>query len=248
VKSSRFPQQLVPLSILFGLAIAGLIVIRAVFVPATFGEYGHYRAAAVGDIMKINEVYAGYKVCVECHSDIFDMKQQSPHKGLSCEVCHGAAAGHASAPDSTKPNVPTGRDLCTLCHGFNESRPSGFPQVIAIQHNPGRPCMACHNPHSPLAAGAVEECVACHAGIANQKAVSSHTTLACTRCHTVPKEHFTQPRAFQAQKPQAKEVCGSCHAKGAEAPAEIPRIDLATHGGRYICWDCHYPHYPEARQ
>ena len=24
-------------------------------------------------------------------------------------------------------------------------------------------------------------------------------------------------------------------------------VELATHGGRYVCWQCHYPHYPEGR-
>ena len=26
---------------------------------------------------------------------------------------------------------------------------------------------------------------------------------------------------------------------------EIPRVDMATHGERYVCWQCHYPHSPE---
>jgi hypothetical protein len=43
-----------------------------------------------------------------------------------------------------------------------------------------------------------------------------------------------------------KEFCGTCHARGADSPPEIPRIDLATHGGTYLCWQCHYPHHPEA--
>ena len=49
-KLSRFPQQVIPLAILFGLAIVGLILIRHFLVPDTFGEYGHYRAKAVDEI------------------------------------------------------------------------------------------------------------------------------------------------------------------------------------------------------
>ena len=32
----------------------------------------------------------------------------------------------------------------------------------------------------------------------------------------------------------------------ADSPAEIPRVDLASHAGRDLCWQCHYPHFPEA--
>ena len=27
---------------------------------------------------------------------------------------------------------------------------------------------------------------------------------------------------------------------------EAPHIDMTEHGGRYLCWQCHYPHYPES--
>lgn len=246
MKESRIPQQLIPLGILFTVVLAGYLVVRAILVPPTFGDHGHYRAAAVDQIKALPVSFAGTKACLDCHSDVYDLKQQSPHRGLSCESCHGAAAAHAEAPDETKPTVPSGRDLCILCHGYLESRPSGFPQIISATHNPGKSCMTCHNPHSPQTGGAAGECSDCHAGIASQKAVSHHADLACTRCHTVPKEHFAQPRVFAAQKPASKEVCGSCHSS-ASAPKEIPQIDLASHGGRYICWDCHYPHFPEAR-
>lgn len=246
MKSSRIPQQVIPLIILFGLGIITLLVARKLLVPKTFGEYGHYRAAAVDEIASLKPVYAGYKQCIDCHSDIYETKQKASHKGLSCEVCHGAALAHAEDPENVKPIVPTGRELCAKCHGYNVSRPSGFPQVIAETHNPGKGCMTCHNPHSPAPAKIIDQCAACHARIANQKAVSHHATLACTQCHIVPEQHFVTPRTVAAEKPSVKEVCGQCHDRAANSSPEIPRIDIATHGGRYMCWDCHYPHFPEA--
>ena len=30
-------------------------------------------------------------------------------------------------------------------------------------------------------------------------------------------------------------------------PFHQPRIDLATHNPRYLCWQCHYPHDPKAQ-
>jgi hypothetical protein len=106
--------------------------------------------------------------------------------------------------------------------------------------------MICHNPHNPTLPHTPQDCSACHREIASEKGVSPHVSLACTECHNVPKGHLTSPRAVDAQKPANREFCGRCHAKGATSPSEIPRIDLATHWERYQCWDCHYPHHPEA--
>ena len=38
--------------------------------------------------------------------------------------------------------------------------------------------------------------------------------------------------------------CGTCHA--ADIP-DVPQVNLRDHGEPYVCWQCHYPHYPEAR-
>ena len=32
-----------------------------------------------------------------------------------------------------------------------------------------------------------------------------------------------------------------------DAAKEIPRVDMFSHGERYMCWQCHYPHLPEVR-
>jgi ribosomal protein S27AE len=46
-------------------------------------------------------------------------------------------------------------------------------------------------------------------------------------------------------KPTERSFCGICHAEDAPTPLTIPRVDLSTHGEDYLCWQCHYPHYPE---
>ena len=40
------PQQVPRLAVVFILAIVALVVARALLIPETFGELGHYRAAA----------------------------------------------------------------------------------------------------------------------------------------------------------------------------------------------------------
>lgn len=241
------PHQLVPLIVLFVVLIGVLVVARQLFVPETFGQYGHYRAASVDEVAALPMAYAGYRACLACHDDIYQKKQLSLHAGLACETCHGAAAAHANGESEELPYVPRGRDHCQLCHGFNPARPTGFPQILPDMHNPGAACIGCHDSHSPRLTGTGGECSACHRMIANQKAVSTHATLNCTDCHTVPVDHSTQPRLVRAIKPTTAATCGRCHAKESSAAAEVIRIDMTDHGGRYLCWECHYPHLPEAR-
>jgi hypothetical protein len=243
---SKIPQQIIPLIILFALVISSLFVARYFLVPDSFGDLGHYRADSVEEIKAQIPVYAGYQVCYDCHDDIYDLKADSYHKGVSCEACHGPAGEHVEAPDEVTPNIPRGRGYCPLCHGYNPSRPSGFPQIMPERHNPGQECMECHDPHNPLLPHAPEECSACHRDIANVKMVSHHVNLACTVCHEAPDEHMSNPKFVKAQKPTSKETCGNCHDENSDSDKKIPKIDIETHSERYLCWDCHYPHHPEA--
>jgi len=44
-------------------------------------------------------------------------------------------------------------------------------------------------------------------------------------------------------------MCGRCHVAGSEDPqASSAVVDIASHGGTYVCWECHYPHLPEGRK
>jgi hypothetical protein len=131
-----------------------------------------------------------------------------------------------------------------VCHAYDRSRPTGFPQINPASHNPDLPCITCHNPHDPVPPEVPQECSACHAQIARTKAVSRHASLACTTCHEVSEQHKVSPRSALPGKPQTREFCGQCHAGGA-GDSPVPQIDLATHGSHYLCWQCHYPHMPE---
>jgi hypothetical protein len=247
VKSPGIPKQVISLVVILVVALGALITARILFVPASFGKYGHYRADAVTEIAQKPIQYAGTGACAECHDDIYQNKQASHHRGLSCEVCHGPAAQHTEAPDEHLPKINRDRSLCVLCHGYNPSRPTGFPQITAELHNPGKACILCHSPHSPTLPHSPDDCSACHGGISNEKAVSPHADLECVTCHEVPADHLLSPRLVLALKPTTREFCGRCHAQDATSSSEIPRVELVSHGGRYLCWDCHYPHHPEAK-
>ncbi|MCP2618983.1 hypothetical protein NLC82_06145, partial [Candidatus Aminicenantes bacterium AC-335-A11] len=242
---NRIPDQLKRLLIPVILVIGLFIAMRHLFVPSDFGKYGHYRASAVEEVASKEIKYSGHRVCEECHDDIVEIKKNSYHRNVACEVCHGPAAAHTQDPEGNQLLAPTGRGYCPLCHEYLPSRPTGFPQIVSESHNPMRACISCHDPHDPKPPTVPKECEACHADIARAKALSHHVYLSCTQCHETPPEHKVRPREFRPKKPNNREFCGTCHSKDAPSPKEIPRVDMATHGERYMCWQCHYPHLPE---
>src|ERR1035437_5397573 len=145
----KIPQQIISLFILFSIIFISFITMRHFLIPPSFGLYGHYRADSVDEIRAKKIKYAGSEACIDCHEDIYNLKAKSYHKGVSCEVCHGPAAAHIDDPSGVKPEIPHERSQCTICHNYNPARPTGFPQIIASQHNPGFFCTHCHQPHNP---------------------------------------------------------------------------------------------------
>ena len=143
--------HLIRMAGLFAAGIATFLVLRWLMVPADFGELGHYRSGALTDNMARPLVYAGQAVCVECHTDVAEVRAKGRHATVSCESCHGAQAAHASAgdPASVKPPRPDARTTCVACHTASISKPGTFPQVVPAEHAPDGPCSACHAVHNP---------------------------------------------------------------------------------------------------
>jgi hypothetical protein len=253
----KLPDQVVRLTIIFAIGITALIMVRQRFVPESFGEIGHYRADAIGAVASQGIRYAGWQACVACHPEEAEQKQGSYHRVLSCETCHGAAYAHTEDPSEELPLVPRKRGACLYCHSYLPSRPTGFPQIIELQHNPMEPCINCHDPHDPTPPEVPGACSGCHGQIARTKAISHHRSLECETCHETMPEHREAPRSYMPKKPREREFCGRCHSESAEVTREIwgidlgsyeiPRIDVDTHGNTYQCWQCHYPHFPEGR-
>jgi hypothetical protein len=133
---------------LFVLAFLVFLVVRHFVVPKSFGQYGHYRGAAIGEIASRPVKFAGHETCGGCHTDVLDVKSKGKHAHVNCEACHGALASHASDP-SIKPELPDTALLCARCHTASAAKPKGFPQVVVADHSNGVPCQTCHTPHSP---------------------------------------------------------------------------------------------------
>jgi ribosomal protein S27AE len=243
----RIPEQVSRLVIVFSIFILAVALVRRFAIPPELKEKGIHRTSAIKREMSRPIHYAGSTACGDCHEDEFETKINGYHRDLSCEVCHGPAIDHTDEPEDYLPEVPQQREFCPQCHAYNLSRPTGFPQINPAVHNPLDPCVNCHDPHDPEPLETPHECVACHAQISRTKAVSPHVLLDCTTCHETPEEHKISPRVIRPSVPQTRAFCGRCHGPEAERK-DTPKIDLKSHGEKYLCWQCHYPHMPELIQ
>ena len=238
----KIPEQIVRLSIVFILLIGAFSWIWLIL-PPSFKERKLQWAAATEREQSREVKYAGATICGACHVSEYNLKKTGYHQSLSCETCHGPAKAHTRNPVAVKPEIPQGRNFCPLCHAYDPSRPMGFPQINPVAHNPMKPCITCHNPHDPKPPQTPQSCTACHQSIMRAKAVSPHALLECTTCHTAPEAHRVDPLSAQVTKPSTREFCGQCHSKDSKVPGP-PKINLASHHEKYLCWQCHYPHMP----
>jgi hypothetical protein len=238
------PDTFVRLLVLFVALAAVVIGIRALL-PASMTDHAQQVQATVAREMARPIRHAGSTGCGDCHEQA-ERKKEGYHRNLSCETCHGPAQPHMENPGEVKPTLPRLREFCVRCHAYNPSRPTGFPQINPAAHHPLQPCIGCHDPHDPKPPTTPQECTACHAEIARMKAISPHVFLECTTCHVVPNAHKVTPREVRASIPAERAFCGTCHAKDS-ATKSSAKVDMVTHGEKYLCWQCHYPHMPEVK-
>jgi uncharacterized CHY-type Zn-finger protein len=150
VSKFKDAEHLVRLAVAFAVVLVAFLLIRAHFVPKSFGQYGHYRGDALTELSSKPISYAGHQACEDCHPDVVSVKKSGKHVGVNCEACHGPLAKHAADPASVVPQLPDTAVICARCHEENIAKPKDFPQVVSAQHSGGAVCKTCHQPHSPL--------------------------------------------------------------------------------------------------
>ncbi len=144
---SSFPPQLVRLVLLTLLVIGTYAVARVYLTPPTFGQYGHFRGAALEEAAARTPLFAGMKACDECHSETFEAIAKDRHKGVACEACHGPGRNHSRDPDIMPAKLTD--QLCLRCHVADAARPVKQKQVTPLEHFPGDKCIECHVAHQP---------------------------------------------------------------------------------------------------
>ena len=149
---SRFKdgEHLIRVALVFAAGAIAFVTVRAILVPRSFGEYGHYRGNAIKEIAAQPVVFAGHQACETCHPEVPEVKNKGKHARVNCEACHGALAKHAEDPGAVEPAKLDTAVLCVRCHSVNSAKPRGFPQVVAEEHSGGLSCETCHQPHSPV--------------------------------------------------------------------------------------------------
>jgi uncharacterized CHY-type Zn-finger protein len=141
-------EHLVRLAVVMLFAFAAFVILRTAIVPKSFGQYGHFRGAAIAEIASKPVVHAGHQTCETCHTDIVEKKSHGKHVVVACEACHGALASHADDPSIQPAKLDTAV-LCSRCHEANSAKPKWFPQVSTADHSGGLACDTCHQPHAP---------------------------------------------------------------------------------------------------
>ena len=136
--------------------VAAVFLARAFFVPDDFGVHGpsftynFHRLSNVQEWQEFPVKFQGRESCVECHEENVTTLNASPHAGIECENCHGAAVNH---PDDVEfLPIDRSREHCLRCHASldypNHAR-SDLPNVRDRTHKRRRECVRCHYPHDP---------------------------------------------------------------------------------------------------
>ena len=119
------------------------MVARAFLTPATFGEYGWYRGAALEELAARTPVYAGKKACDECHSDILHKWPETPTRRFLrgvpwCEPDACRRSGCAAGETDRQPLHPVSRSQSVPAGLVQADRREGplQRQVHGVSHPP----------------------------------------------------------------------------------------------------------------
>ncbi len=146
------------LGIVIALGFGITLTLRAVLVPATFGDMGRFRAVAIDEIRAKTPVHVGKIGCLDCHAGDIPIWDKGKHATMSCESCHLPMGAHAKAQEDGTDDPTAEMKLedktCLLCHEKSDARPPGVVrQVASADHHPSavshKSCAGCHDPHNP---------------------------------------------------------------------------------------------------
>ena len=172
---SRHLVVLASLLVVGGLAFK---VTTRQLVPATFGEKGPYRAAALDELKAEKPpLIPSDALCLECHAEVGQERAEALHKAVACYHCHGLGTQHVAEARKAKgtpgasyrPAEPwngdfltkqdlyntKNRKVCLVCHEKVVGMPAEFSQIVVAKHLEEE---AAEHPES------AEACFECHEG------------------------------------------------------------------------------------
>jgi len=173
----KIREQVARLGIVVAVIVAAVLLLRFVILPESLFSARPHQVETVGREMAKPVHHAGVAACRKCHEEEFQEKYGGKHRNIGCENCHGPSAAHVADPKAEMPRKPREREDCLVCHGYDPSRPNGFPQVDPQQHRPGKRCVNCHEAHDPVPPKAPTDCTGCHGRIEHTR--NCRSTRSC---------------------------------------------------------------------
>lgn len=68
-------KHLLRLAAVIAIGLVAFVILRAAVVPHSFGQYGHYRGAAIRETASGAVAFAGHDTCEAWHSDVADRQR-----------------------------------------------------------------------------------------------------------------------------------------------------------------------------
>jgi hypothetical protein len=192
---------------LAGVALVAVLAVTAiatvVVVPWVYGEYGFHPQENARSWAALTPEYADSTLCGRCHMAEYAPWQETGHRTVVCESCHGPLARHAATAPADAPAGSLGiakpaAGLCATCHEQSPARPAEFAQVDLGAHYGGAPCLGCHDSHTAAALrphdishslAQLPACVTCHVPDGLRPVPIGHVEspdAACLACHRRP--------------------------------------------------------------
>jgi len=176
----KFLSDTLHLWILLFLLVSGggvLLAARNRLIPATYGDKGPYRAAALTELAAKPSVFQADHVCHQCHQEVHDERADTKHQAVRCVHCHGLGVEHIAQARQAKDNpgfkitpaskwdgnfltkidlfITKDKKTCLVCHEDVVGMPKSFRKINAAGHLKE---MGASEPTSR------ETCFECHAG------------------------------------------------------------------------------------
>ena len=154
------------------LIAVGFFTVRSLAVPPSFGQFGHFRGAALETAANKERKLTTRGDCAACHETLKHEMGKS-HAMVHCVECHGDGHAHMTSCKTAKTAAKAGeklicdksnlmptdiKSICLHCHQEMVGRAKKHPQINFTEHmkdmepkDPKSPmvCMQCHVPHDP---------------------------------------------------------------------------------------------------
>jgi hypothetical protein len=220
-------QHLTRAVVLLGALFAVVFVVpRIIPVSAAMVDFGFHKRDAVNNTdlwASLPVEYLQSSNCCDCHTTQYGSWEESNHKTVACENCHGSARDHLEK--ITPLAVDRSRSLCGTCHEKVVGRPAAFPQVDMSEMGGGVECVTCHSPHDP------------RAGMPPQVPHALGDRSNCQSCHS-PHERLDVVPPLVPHTMEGRSDCLVCHGSPEIRGATLPKPPHSLEG-RGDCLVCH---------